>query len=61
MTKRHSLAACAGPFPREHFDTLAGRVRSDELGWRIGPVGNLQGVQTFLRAPPTVPGPGPTR
>ncbi|MFP2912255.1 ERAP1-like C-terminal domain-containing protein, partial [Pyxidicoccus sp. 3LFB2] len=96
----------AWAFYREHFDTLAGRVRSDELGWLIGLVGNLcdeqrgaevdalleprvsklenapralararesirlcaesdrlhrQGVQTFLRAPPRVPGPRPTR
>ncbi|WP_164007774.1 M1 family metallopeptidase [Pyxidicoccus trucidator] len=96
----------AWAFYREHFDTLAGRLRSDELGWLVGLVGNLcdeqraaeveaflgprvsrlenapralvraresirlcaesdrlhrQGVQTFLRAPPTVPGPRPTR
>ncbi|MFP2931329.1 M1 family metallopeptidase [Pyxidicoccus sp. 3LG] len=41
-------------FYKENFDTLAGRLRSDELGWFIGVTGNLcdarqaEEVQSFL-------------
>ncbi len=35
----------AWAFYREHFDTLAGKLRSDELGWLIELVGDLCGGQ----------------